>query len=61
MREVRAKREPSEVSNQGLIVLLGKPLLNTIWRLEQVLRESSKAVRIPWDSDKHENMWEVEK
>lgn len=56
MREVRAKREPSEVSNQGLIVLLGKPLLNTIWRLEQVLRESSKAVRIPWDSDKHENM-----
>ena len=55
------KHEPSEVGSQGLIIPLGKPPPNTIRCLEQVPRESSKVVRIPWDSDEHRNTCAVGK
>lgn len=47
------------VGNQGLVVPLGNLLPNIIWRLEQVLKESSKVVRIFWDFDKCGNTCEV--
>jgi len=34
---------------------IGEPPLNTIRRLKQVPRETSKVVRIPWDSEGHGN------
>ena len=36
-----------KVGNQALSMPLENPLPNTIWRLEQVPKESSKVVRIP--------------
>jgi len=40
---------------------LGNSLLNTIWCLEQVPRESSEGVMIPWDSGGSGNACEVGK
>ena len=34
---------------------LGNLLLNIIWLLEQVLREYSEEIIIPWDSDESGN------
>ena len=49
---VRSPRGRSPRSNDSE----RNPLPNTVRRLEQVLRESSEFVRIPWDSGGHGNV-----
>ena len=39
--------DQAKVSSQELLVHLGNPLLNAIWRLEQVSREFLKGMMIP--------------
>ena len=44
-----------QVGNRALLVPLGDSLPNVIWRLEQVSREMSKSMMIPWDSGESGN------
>ena len=51
--------EYNKVGSWELILHLGNLLPNVIWRLEQVLREFSKEVIIPWDSNESGNAWKL--
>ena len=46
---------------EGRLCLWGSSLPSTHWCMEQVPREFSKVVRIPWDSEGHGNKCEVER
>ena len=50
-----------QVGNRALSMPLGNSLPNTIWRLEQVPRESLKGMMIPWNSCGSGNACEVVK
>ena len=53
--------DQARISSRELLVPLGNSLPNAIWRLKQVLRESSEEIMIHWDSDESGNACELVK